>query len=479
MEKNILLEEIINKFDLYKGERIRYDEFINMYNEYSDKLTEVEFADLLGVRRKVFIDFKNLYEKYNKRKLTILANRNLSEKEKVEKILEIIEKYNLNKGKKIEYTFFKEMLGEVKTELTEVEFANLLGISDSNLRHSRNSNMQMRIFKNCKLDNEKIEMIRKQIIQKYEGKRTYYKSNENNKGTVDFLELYKPYKIYFSEKEFADLLGISEKNLWYVKNKIGNPQIKDIEKRKKIEGIKSELEKMIYLGKNEIEEMCQKLEISVDDFIIYYINNGNFFETDIYRYSLNVNNGIWTRKGKIEETDANKYAEMFIKIAQTATINVKKDYNEKNYEEDIQYNTLLYILENCSDLVKNFKYDLKLMEKMIWFRARQYAKIQYILELQNNSKKTSYNDATTSSKNITNNSRASNIEIEKNDIDDEQLIDIFKEYLTQGYSKEIILKKLSKILNIKSTEIIERMKKCLIEKGQVKQNDDGAYEIGE
>lgn len=106
MEKDKLLEEIIKKFDLYKSQIINYDEFSNMYNQYSDKLSEVQFADLLGVRRKIFIDFKNLSKKNNKRRLIILSNRNLNEKEKTEKMLEMIEKYNLSKGKKISYTFF-------------------------------------------------------------------------------------------------------------------------------------------------------------------------------------------------------------------------------------------------------------------------------------------------------------------------------------------------------------------------------------
>ena len=86
MEKDKLLEEIIKKFDLYKKQRINCDEFLNMYNQYSDKLSEVEFADLLGVRRKIFIDFKNLSKKNNKRRIIILSNRNLNEKEKTEKI---------------------------------------------------------------------------------------------------------------------------------------------------------------------------------------------------------------------------------------------------------------------------------------------------------------------------------------------------------------------------------------------------------
>lgn len=486
MEQNILLEEIIKKFDLYKKQQITYDEFLNMYNKYRDKLTEVEFANLLGVKKKSFNDFKRKQKENKNKKLTILSNRHLTVEEENKKMLDLVEKYNLFKGKKISYGIFKEMHEEVKTVLTEVEFANELGISDSNLRHIRNPKEEARIFKNCKLNDEITERIRKHILIQYEGKKTYYESNENNKGEVDFLELYKPYRIYFSEKEFAELLGISEKNLWYIKHKMWNPKIKDIEKIKKIETIKGNLEKFICLRKDEIEVICKKLDISVEDFITYYINKGKVFDYSVYKQALDTNNMLWLKQGKVNKEYIQKYSEMFLRIAKSTAINVKNKYTKQKYEEDLQYKTLLYILENCQDLISNFKYDEKLMEKMIWFRARQYAKNIYIMEEKENKRVSMlYKDevAVKSKGEIINNKIDDDIELERLEeleyTEDEQLVDIFKNYLVQGYSKEEILKKLSIILNIDKIEILDRMKNCLLEKGQVKQNDEGDYEIGE
>lgn len=491
MEQNILLEEIIKRFDLYKKQQITYDELLNMYNEYSDKFNLREFANLLGVKSKTFADFKYNHKKIkikkNKdKKLTILSNRNLTIEEENKKILELAQKYNLYKCKEISYNEFKEMHEEVKTVLTEIELANLLGITVSNLRNGRNpnTNYKFRIFRNCKLDKEATEKIRKQILKKYEGKKTYYESNENNKGEIDFLELYWPYRIYFSEKEFAELLGISEKNLWYAKNKKGNPKIKDIEKIKKIQLVRNELEKMTYLRKDEIEGLCQRLEISVEDFITYYINNGDFFDPSAYKQALDINNGLWTKKGSIEKNHIKDYNEIFSRISRTVATKIKKNYSEKFYNEDLQSNILLFILQNCRDLIKNFKYDAKLMEKMIWLRARQYAKVIYLLEQKENMKMVSFNDQ------IKNNNKSNNIEIndveiknieiiENDNLSDEQLVNIFKNYLVQGYSKEVILKNLSTTLNIEKTEIVNIIKRYLLENGQVKQNDNGDYEIGE
>ena len=181
------------------------------------------------------------------------------------------------------------MYKEVKTTLTEIELADLLGISNSNLKNARNTNDKMRVFRNYKLNSDIKEKIRKQILDKYEGKKIYYKSNQEQKGEVNFLELYEPYKMYFSEKEFAELLGMSEKNLWYTKNIMANPKIKDIEKIRKIQEIREELEKKTYLSKNEIEEICKKIKISVEDFITYYINNGKCFDFSVYKEALDKN----------------------------------------------------------------------------------------------------------------------------------------------------------------------------------------------
>lgn len=99
MEKDKLLEEIIKKFDLYKSQIINYDEFSNMYNQYSDKLSEVEFADLLGVKRKTFFSFKSASKK-GERGLKILTNRELNNEEKEKLRLELVEEYKLHKDKK-------------------------------------------------------------------------------------------------------------------------------------------------------------------------------------------------------------------------------------------------------------------------------------------------------------------------------------------------------------------------------------------
>ena len=262
---------------------------------------------------------------------------------------------------------------------------------------------------------------------------------------------------------------------------MANPKIKDIEKIRKIQEIREELENKTYLSKNEIEEICKKIKISVEDFITYYINNGKCFDFSVYKEALDINNGIYTKKEKLEKIYMEEYKEIFFRVARTVSTMIKKNYSEK-YNKDLTSNILVYILENCKDLVENFKYDIKLMERMIWLRARQYAKIIYFTEKKEIIKLESFNDNKKYKINKNDYIEINNTELEKmerNNIDDEQLTEIFKEYLAQGYSKDEILKKLSNSLNVDEVEILDRIKKNLLEKGQVKQNNAGNYEIGD
>lgn len=475
MKYDILLEEVAQKYNLYKGQQIDYDFFMKMYNEYSDKLSINEFIELLGIKYRTFIVFKSKHKNSNNtgnKKVTIkiLLNTNLSKQEQIKKIILLTRKYDLYKNKKISYEFFETMYKDVKTVLTRIEFANLLGIKDSNLGNSRRTNDKMRIFKNCKLSKDIVTKIRKSIMKQYEGKKIYFESNNDNKGDIDFLELYQQYRIYFSPNEFAEILGISEKSLWYAKRHIANPIIKDIEKVDKVNSIKDELEKMAYLRKDEIDAICKRLQISRDDFITYYINKGKFFDSINYVQALDKNDGLWINKGRIKQETIEKYKEIFLRISRTVTTQIY-------YNEDLVESVLLFILENCRDLVGNFSYDLKLMEQMIWLRARQYARYTSFVEMKKNNAILPFNDEILSS--IKQDDNISDKEIVDCSMKEENVIHILQYGLDQGYNKQEILEVLSKTFNIKETEIIDKIKEYLLKNGNVKHTENDEYEIGE
>lgn len=203
-----LLEELIKKYHLFKKQEITKSFFDEMFDSVRIKMTEIEFAKLLGVKKDAYINFKLKSKKNEKVKLVILANRELKAVEKRKRIQELIEKHNLYKGQEIDYPFFLEMYETVETYLTQIEFAGLLGINESslkNIKSSKNTQNKARLFGNIKLDEEVVEKIRKSILDKYEGKSIYIIKNRTNKGDVNFLQLYKPYRIYLTQNEFARL----------------------------------------------------------------------------------------------------------------------------------------------------------------------------------------------------------------------------------------------------------------------------------
>lgn len=135
--------------------------------------------------------------------------------EKEQKIIKnLIEKYNLKRGQYIDYNFFLVMYEDVKSQMSQKEFALLLGMTESKYKNIRFYNGKGSILTDKKLSEEEKNEILEEIIIEFDLSRgqliTYEKTNND---FLSFLELYEPYKEKFSENEFANLLGIKTDNL--------------------------------------------------------------------------------------------------------------------------------------------------------------------------------------------------------------------------------------------------------------------------
>lgn len=479
-DKNDIIEAIIKKNNLSRKQRINYSEFLRIYEDYKEKYTEEEFAEILEIKRKSFQAFRSKASKNEKKEIIILQNRKISKEEEQRKILELVQRYELKKGQKIDYEFLKKMHDTVKDVLTEQEFSILLGITDVNLRKLRQAGYA-RIFKNMNLSDELIEKIRRNIIRQYEGKKIYYKENVKNKGDVDFLKLYNPYRLYFTENEFANnILGISDKNLWYSAHGEANPIIKDIEKVKKVEKIKEKIEQNKFYSKEEIEIICKKIGLSQTDFINYYINKAKIFNPTFYEDALEKNGGIYFGKGRVSNEDIEKYQKIIERILRTIIRSLQSKYPKYYIEDDFKSETLEYIIYNCNDLVQNFKYDPKLMERAIWMRANKYTKARVYKKYKEDKNLKSLNEGITKSEEKGFDTVEESIDVVNLNIEDkDDLIELFMYYLGQGYTREEILNDVSKSFIIEKSEILEMMKEYLLEKGKVVQNKKGEYQLGD
>lgn len=477
-EKEKIIEQMIEQYNLYKKQEITLSFFKEMYDNVRVKLTEVEFAELLGVASKSYATFKSRSKTDKDTKIVILGNRELDNIEKTRTILELVQKYDLYKGQPITYDFFLEIYETLKTYLTQNELIVLLGSSVSSLKNIRNGQETARLFMNIELKSETIEYIRKSIINQYEGKKLYYMHNEKNTGEVKFCELYKSYRIYFTPIEFANLMGVSEKNLWYMEHNMANPRIKDIEKVKKVEELQKEIVDMGYYSIEQISDLCSRVDLSIEDFITYYINRAKFFDPTVYKNALENNGGLWLGKTKIEERDLQKYTGMYVNIVNTVVNQINRQYGQYYLEEDMKSEMMLFIVYSCGDLVQNFKYDPKLMERMIWTRARQFCKIKTMEYFNKDFKKTQLIDNMNYTKDNSDNDYEY-IDIKNSKNKEELLVELFKSLLVRGFDENSIIEKLSKDFGLQKEEVLTHVKNYLLEKGMVVENEKGEFEIGE
>lgn len=115
------------------------------------------------------------------------------------------------------------------------------------------------------------------------------------------------------------------------------------------------IEEPKFYSKEEIEDICTKYRITQEDFIRYIIYKENQ-KIDIteYLHAINNHNGVFIGKTKMSNQYFEKIYDIFI-MPITRLIGVMcKKYNVLRNMEDYKSEAILYIIENCGDIEKNF-----------------------------------------------------------------------------------------------------------------------------
>lgn len=122
-ERKDEIKEILIRQGL-KPKSIRYDEFLELYAPYKDEMSEVDFADILGLS---VSNYKAL--KSRKQGARILKQKfaPLSSERKVEIRDDFIKRGFSDK--KISQETFYTLYAPYKAEISEVDFASVLGIT--------------------------------------------------------------------------------------------------------------------------------------------------------------------------------------------------------------------------------------------------------------------------------------------------------------------------------------------------------------
>ena len=199
LEKRII-KELSKK--IYFNMSISYKEFLNLYEPYKSIIEEEEFAKILGITYDNWQSIKNRGTR-TKIKATRL-NKEISDM-RINQIIEEIRSQGFE-NQVISYDEFLQLYETYKTEMSEPDFAHLIGISYTNWSNMKNANSKARILKPVSkhISEERVNEIKQEIIKKgYANKHINYE---------ELLQLYEPFKEEITESDFAQLLGITYLN---------------------------------------------------------------------------------------------------------------------------------------------------------------------------------------------------------------------------------------------------------------------------
>ena len=453
--KRKIVEELSNKG--YKGKSISYEEFKELYEPCKKEITEKEFAKILDIK-----DFNYHNLKSGKCNTRILKEKAKGvPEERKRKIVEELSNKGY-KGKSISYEQFKELYEPYKKEITEKEFAKILGIGYSNYRMLKSGRQNAKILKEkAKGVSEKRrkEIVEELIKKGYKGKSISYEQ---------FKELYEPYKKEMLDKEFAEILGIGYSNYRNLKFGRQNARI--------LKTIISEMKYKIENGdeeytKKDIEKISKQYTKTENDFLITAFGE-NY---KIYKEILNKKGKIYVKKERMTNEFMEKHAKFMLNEIKNISNNVT------DYQEEILYR----IIDTGKYIEKNAEDD-KNIEKIIISEIKKIArKVRIQKYYEKNSEKSLdayvlYHNNKGEKKEIISQTKDKKVDIEKQinlkidkennrNMEAEKCIELMQEYVDEGKSREEIIELVSKKLNIDKEEMLKIIKEELHRRIKIEQ----------
>ena len=412
-EQEEIKKEILKHVE--EGQLITYIEFLELYKPYKERISEIAFANLLGISN---FNYQIFQGRGTRTKIFKKIYSKLTQEEQEEIKKEILK--HVEEGQLITYIEFLTLYKTYEERISEIDFANLLGISEFNYQKIRYRGTRTKIFKktNSKLTEEQ-EEIKKEILKNVRIGQliTYieflelYKPYEKRISEIDFakllgisynnfqrfrypstkvkifkktnlklteeeqeeirqeilkqvkegqlikyselLELYKPYKERISEIDFAKLLGINYSNYKSVRNRGTKAKIKDYKKEIKINGIRYLLQESRYYSKQELENLSKKYEIDLSEILKKFFNLQNNKNLKNIEDCLEIKGQLWIGNIKCSKIFAEKYAQFMIETAMKIGNNYCRKYKCKSVKDDVISNSIIFIIEKRGHIEKN------------------------------------------------------------------------------------------------------------------------------
>lgn len=377
-------KQLIEKENLQPGDTIDYERLTILIETWKGTIDEtILIRRVLGLSSETV---RNMRKRQNQK--SIIMKDFIQEKTEEDIISlrnKLLKNENLKPGITIDYESFLILYAKYKNDIDERTFALrvLLIPQDKYLLIKRNPKKKTQICKELveELGQNELDYIRQVVYDEYniiEGEKIDYEK---------LTEIAERWKDKITEKDFAyKILGISEKSYYGMKYDtkkqayILNPVIK--EKADKLR-YKITREKRFYTLE-EVKHICQESELTIDEFCGYVvqreIHKQVYLERNFYSELLYRKGKIFIGRGeRLTEEFARKNQNLIIDFARSLSVDLCRTYQAKQHIDDYAQDTMLYIIENCGDLEKNFDDNFDLCKGLIYKRAKAFIKGRIIV----------------------------------------------------------------------------------------------------
>ena len=448
----------------YSSKLIDYEEFLKLYEPYQNEMQDTEFAEIIGIACSGYSMMKN-----RGRRRTILKEKKSIIKERKEEIRKDLKEKGYS-NKLINYEEFLKLYEPYQNEMTEIEFAEIIGIAYYNYCNIKNKGQRAKILKEeKKILEERKEEIRKDLREKgYSSKLIDYE---------EFLKLYEPYRNEMQEKDFAEILGILYASYM---------QIKHYGKRAKINFKHRELANIKYklklesreYKKEELEEICGKYGVSLYELLLELCSS-------IDAERLINKKTVYIGRCRMPEDFLQKHSKELMQLSQSISANIGQPYKRKIGEviDDVASETLLGLMEKRGDLVKNSETDEEAIEiirrcmiKLIKYKYINMLKARGAVSLDKNigsdRKKTRYDIVKVQKKPETETEE----EIERNE---ESIVEDMKRCYGESMKTTEALAYVRKKYGLSRKELLKILEQEISKKRRIVKSPNGKVYLGE
>lgn len=372
-------EQLIEEEKIKPGDTIDYERLAMLIKKWKGTIDET-----ILVRNVLELSAETVRRMRDKPNQKSIVMKNFIEEKTEEEIIflrnKIFESEDVKPGITINYESLLILYAKYKNDIDETTFALrvLLIPQDKYLLIKRNTTKKTTICKELveELGQNELDYIRQVVYDEYsiiEGEKIDYER---------LTEIAERWRDKIQEKDFAyKILGISEKSYYGMKydtkkkSYVLNPRIKEIADkiRYKIGGIKR------FYTLEEIKHICEENKLTIDEFCSYVVQREMhkkvYLERNFYSELLHRKGKIFIGRGdRLSQEFARKNQNLIIDFARSLALGLCRTYQAKQHIEDYAQDTMLYIIENCGDLEKNFEDDFDLCKGLIYTRAKAFIK---------------------------------------------------------------------------------------------------------